>query len=42
MFCEGIWGSVGVASLILNLNTRCRQVVNFTPQSLTPWGRTYS
>jgi hypothetical protein len=33
-------GSRGVAPLILNLGTRWRWVVNFTPQPLYPWERT--
>jgi len=32
--------SRGIAPLILNLGTRLRWVVNFTPQPLQPQGRT--
>lgn len=35
---EGIQGRWGVASLILNLNTRWMLVVNLTPSPLYSWG----
>ena len=33
---KGMWGSKHMAPLILNLGTRWRQVINFTPQPLYP------
>jgi len=34
--CEGVWGNGGVASCILNLDTRWRWMVSFTPWLLYP------
>jgi hypothetical protein len=31
---EGVWGSGRIAPRVLNLGTRCRWVVSFTPQPL--------
>jgi hypothetical protein len=36
------WGRRGITSLIFNLTTRWRLVVNFTPWPLFPWGITPS
>jgi hypothetical protein len=36
---KGYWRSVGVASRILDLGTRWRWVVNFTPRPLYPQGK---
>jgi len=36
---EDIWGSGGIAPLILNLSTRCRWVVDLMSQPLYPLGK---
>jgi hypothetical protein len=37
---EAIWGSRGIAPLLLNIGTRWWSVVRYTPQSPCPWERT--